>query len=79
MKDHLLLELDLDEGGWALHLFDHEHRIIAVISDPVSVSRYDGWISVVHQAHGRHAETYIPADRFSHLTLLHPIQPEESE
>lgn len=76
-SDYLLLELDL-EGGFAVHLFDQEHRIIAVISDPVSISGYQGWISVVHEAHGRHAETYILAERFSHLTILHPIELEES-
>lgn len=76
MKDHLMLELDL-EGGFMVHLFDRDHGIIAAISDPVSISRYDGWISIVHEAHGRNAETYIPADRFSHLTLMHPIEREE--
>ena len=75
--DHLLLELHCD-GGWAAHVFDHEHRVIAVIADPVSVTRFDGWISITHEAHGRYAETYIPADRFSHLTLLHPIEPQEA-
>lgn len=74
--DHLMLELDCDDG-FALHLFDHDHRILAVIHDPITVSRYDGWISVVHEAHGRNAETYIPADRFSHATLLHPISEED--
>lgn len=77
-KDHLLLELHC-EDGFALHLFDHEHRVLAVIHDPITVSRYDGWVSVVHEAHGRHAETYLPADHFSHLTLLHPRDPQEDE
>lgn len=78
-KDHLLLELHC-EDGFALHLFDHEHRVLAVILDgTITVSRYDGWVSVVHEAHGRHAETYLPADHFSHLTLLHPRDPQEDE
>lgn len=76
MSDHLLLELDL-EDDYTMHVFDHEHRIIAAVQAPVSVARWQGWISIVHTSLGCHAETYIPADMFSHVTLLHPIQEED--
>lgn len=76
MKDNLLLELEFDSGS-NVHLFNRDHGIIAAISDPLSISRHDGWICVLHEAYGRQAETYIPADRFSHLTIIYPIEREE--
>lgn len=78
MNDHLLLEFDLDDD-YRMHVYDRERRVIAVIQAPVSVARWQGWISIVHRALGCHAETYIPADMFSHVMLLHPREVEPND
>lgn len=68
---HLFLELDLD-NGYALHVYNKERQIVAVVENVVTVSRFDGWVCIVHGFMDGSAETYIPADEFSHFTVIYP-------
>lgn len=66
------LTLDLEESV-QVYVYGSDHELVAVISEPSSVTRYRGWVTFTHEHEGQRAETVISEDNFSRLMVLYSI------
>lgn len=70
MSDFLTLDF---EESMQVYVYGSDNKLVAVISEPSSVTRYRGWVKFTHEHGGRRAETVISEDNFSRLMVLYAI------